>query len=156
MGEKKSTNGKKEKNSFSNKSVMLTWITLVTNLKRMEQYFLQRSNKATIIIEEPKIMSEGKKCLYSIFSKTPLNGIYLVDVKPFILLAGKGLISYWRDNSVLSSHNDLLFYSETWYKLELKTVFVLLSGMSIYVKQNQPISSTLEQKLQLISMHGVW
>lgn len=156
MGEKKSTNGKKEKNSFSNKSVMLTWITLVTNLKRMEQYFLQRSNKATIIIEEPKIMSEGKKFLFSIFSKTPLNGIYLVDVKPFILLAGKGLISYWRDNSVLSSHNDLLFYSETWYKLELKTVFVLFSGMSIYVKQNQPISSTLEQKLQLISMHGVW
>lgn len=156
MGEKKSTNGKKEKNSFSNKSVMLKWITLVTNLKRMEQYFLQRSNKATIIIEEPKIMSEGKKFLFSIFSKTPLNGIYLVDVKPFILLAGKGLISYWRDNSVLSSHNDLLFYSETWYKLELKTVFVLLSGMSIYVKQNQPISSTLEQKLQLISMHGVW
>lgn len=79
----------------------------------MEQYFLQRSNKATIIIEEPKIMSEGKKFLFSIFSKTPLNGIYLVDVKPFILLAGKGLISYWRDNSVLSSHNDLLFYSET-------------------------------------------
>lgn len=44
-------------------------------------------------------------------------------------------------------------HKKTW-KCELKGIFSLISGMSIFIKWNQTISSTLEQKLQLIHLVG--